>query len=152
MKNLLQILVHLFFFMFIATLSVVAQKKMIILPAVFNSYPSIINCTSAELNNFFSIQKGGDVNISFNNLLRSKGSVISNQKKYINLQTIVVRLPEFNNAVFSLSKRIDKNRNVIYSGRIINQLNSDGYELKHNSDNSYQFTKFALADILSDCN
>ena len=53
--------------------------------------------------------------------------------------------------MFSLSKRIDENNNVVYTGRIINQLSADAYILKRVDANKYQLIKTDLETILPTC-
>jgi hypothetical protein len=128
-----------------------SQIKLNAQPQLFANYASKINCTAIELNSFFTTTEGEEIRIIFQNSLNCKGIVKSNVLKYKNFQALTIKLPEFNNAVFALSKRLDGNNNIIYCGRIINQQNEDGYELKHLDENNYQLIKFNFADILQLC-
>ena len=120
-------------------------------PALFAKLPATIKCSAAELNKFFAVAQGQSANVAFDNTLKTNGVITSNLAKYKNLQSLAIKLPEYNNATFALSKIIDESNNVIYSGRIINQLNSDAYELKKINADQYQLVKINLDDILQDC-
>ena len=100
---------------------------------------------------FFAVAQGQSANLAFDNTLKTNGVITSNLAKYKNLQSLAIKLPEYNNATFALSKIIDEDNNTIYSGRIINQMNSDAYELKKISADQYQLVKINLDDILQDC-
>jgi len=120
-------------------------------PALFAKLPGTIKCTAAELNKFFAVAQGQSANVAFDNTLKTNGVITSNLAKFKNLQSLAIKLPEYNNAIFALSKINDENNNIIYSGRIINQMNSDAYELKKISADQYQLVKINLDDILQDC-
>jgi hypothetical protein len=127
------------------------QNMRTIKPVLFAKLPGTIKCTSAELNKFFAVAQGKSTSFSFDNTFKTNGIIVSNLVKYQNLQSLAIKLPEFNNAIFSLSKRIDDNKNIIYTGRIINQQNADAYQLKKIDGNNYQLVKINLEDILQDC-
>ena len=133
------------------TVSVSAQKKMLPKSSLFATYPRTIICLPSELDNFFSLSEGKEINFSFNDLMRSNGTIIKKVVKYNSLEIVVVRLKEFNDALFSLSRYKNEKKIMVYSGRIINLLNDDGYELKYFDNKTYQLVKFSLANILPDC-
>lgn len=121
-------------------------------PSQFSGLPSSIQCSEAQLRSFFTASKGQNISLALANNLTLSGPVTSNLSKYKNLQTVVVKLPAFNNTLFSLSKQTDADNNTIYVGRIINPQYADGYELKRNPDGNYQLTKIDLEKILVNCN
>lgn len=120
-------------------------------PALFSKFPDVINCTAAQLNNFFNSRQGENVNVSLNNTLTLGGSIKSNISKYSNLQTVVVKLPLFNNILFTLSKRTDQQNNIVYVGHLFDPAYADGYELKKISQENYQFIKIAMDQVLPTC-
>lgn len=135
----------------IAVTGYTQQNTRPVKPAMFSKQPSTINCTALELSKFFAVAQGENASLSFDNTFKTKGVVASNLVKYKNLQSLAIKLPEFNNAMFSLSKRIDENNNVVYTGRIINQLSADAYILKRVDANKYQLIKTDLETILPTC-
>ena len=121
-------------------------------PFLFAKFPATIDCTEAQLASLFSAVKGQNISVSLANNLMLSGPVTSKLVKYGNLQTIVVKLPAFNNTLFSLSKQTDKADKNTYVGRIINPLYADGFELRRNEAGNYQLVKIDLEKILVNCN
>ncbi len=119
---------------------------------LFENFPKTIKCTEPQLRSMFAAAKGQSVNLSLDENLSFSGPVVSNQVKYSNLQTIVIKLPAFKDALFSLSKQTDAQLNVNYVGRIMNPLYTDGFELTRNTDGSYQLIKIDLEKIFVECN
>jgi hypothetical protein len=120
-------------------------------PFLFADFPTTIPCTEAQLSSLFTAAKGQNISISLANNFSLAGPVTSNQVKYSNLQTIIIKLSAFRNSLFSLSKQKDKDNRIIYVGRIINPVYSDGYELKRTTDGNYQLIKIDLEKILVNC-
>ncbi len=133
------------------TVTATAQSNVAIKSKVFDNFPSIVQCSNAELNQIFVSVKGKQVAASFSNTLKFSGDVISNTIKYNKLHSITMKLPAYNNAIFSLTRRLDENNQMIYVGHIFNQNSSDGYQLKRSKNNTYQFEKIKLEEILTDC-
>jgi len=79
------------------------------------------------------------------------GTIISSSAKFSNLYSITVKLSAFNDAIFSISKRIDENNMPVFRGHIFHTNSSDGYELKRNADDTYEFVKINVANILPTC-
>jgi hypothetical protein len=141
-------------FMVVLTLcaaTVLAQNTFAVKPLLFSKYPDVIDCTPAQLNSFFEGEQGQNVKVSFNNTLTLSGSIKSNLVKYSNLQTVVIKLPAFNNILFTLSKRTDNREIITYVGHLFDNAYADGYELKKSGNGNYQFVKISMAKILPDC-
>ena len=119
---------------------------------LFENFPTTINCSELQLRSMFAVAKGQSINLSLGDNLSLSGAVISNQVKYTNLQTIVIKLPAFKDALFSLSKQTDAQHNINYVGRIMNPKYTDGFELTRNADGSYQLIKIDLEKIFVECN
>jgi hypothetical protein len=120
-------------------------------PRQFGNFPDIINCSEAELEKIFTSAAGQNISISFSDNFSFNGSVTGNVVKYDNLRTAVIRSPYFNNSIFSLSKIINKDNSVSYTGRIINKEYFDGYELKRNANGKYQLVKMETDRVIQDC-
>ena len=129
-----------------------SQKRSAGKPSLFANFPTSINCTEAQLNSLFMAAKGQTVNVSLANNFTLSGPVTNNQAKYSNLQTIVIKLPAFNNTLFSLSKQTDENNNKTFVGRILNPSYGDGFELQRNADGNYSLIKIDLEKIVVTCN
>lgn len=120
-------------------------------PFLFSKFPDVITCTPAQLNSFFAGMQGQDVNVSFNNALTLAGNIKSKLAKYSNLQTVMIKLPAFNNILFSLSKRTDEHDNIFYAGHLFDNAYADGYELKKAEHGNYQLIKISMEKILPTC-
>ena len=129
-----------------------AQKSPVVKPSLFSKYSDTINCTAAQLNTFFETVQGQNIKVVFNNSFSLSGNIKSNLVKYSNLQTVFIKLPSFNNILFSLSKRTDNHEIVTYVGHIFDNGYSDGYELKKINNDNYQFIKISIQKILPACN
>jgi len=150
MKNLATITLMVALTLCAATVS--AQNTLLSKPSLFSKYPDVINCTSAQLNSFFESDQGKNVKVLINNTFTLAGSVKSKLNKYNNLQTVVIKLPAFNNILLTLSKRTDKHEIITYVGHLFDNAYADGYELKKINNDNYQFIKISMEKILPDCN
>jgi hypothetical protein len=121
-------------------------------PALFTQFPDIINCTAGQLNSFFNSRQGDNIAVAFNSALTLNGNVKSNISKYSNLQTVVVKLVQFNNILFTISRIVDEDRQVVYSGHLFDPAYADGFELKNKGGGNYQFVKIELEKMLPTCN
>lgn len=120
-------------------------------PKLFAGYPETIQLSKNILQNTLNAAEGEEVIVAFTSDFRFKGMVISNQKKYDNLQSVIIKSPAFGNAVFQLSRIVNEDKTISYAGRIINPNAFDGYEIKKDQNNNYSFIKFETAKILQDC-
>jgi hypothetical protein len=71
--------------------------------------------------------------------------------KYQNLQSVLIRSEQFENALLQVSKITNNDKSISYVGRIINQNALDGYEIKKDLANNYRLQKFETKSILQDC-
>ncbi|MFZ4056851.1 MAG: hypothetical protein ACOYKE_01880 [Ferruginibacter sp.] len=147
MKNLTTIMCLVLTF---TTVTSIAQSNSASRPSLFANYPSIIQCTEAQLSSLFNANVGQQVNASFA-ALNLSGPITSKEQRYSNLQIMVVKLPAFNNVLFSVSKRLDENNLPVYVGHILDNKYQDGYNLKRNNDGTYQFEKVEMGKIQPDC-
>lgn len=135
------------------TIASIAQNNQSSKAPLFKTMPKTIHCSSTDLDKFFKIPKGQQkVKESISGELDITGDVISNVAKLSNLFSMTVKLPGYNDAIFSISKRIDEKNNPVFTGHIFQQNSSDGYELKKNeADGTYEFIKIDIDDILPTC-
>lgn len=120
-------------------------------PTQFSSFPAIINCSESELDKIFSSTTGQQVNMVFSNDFTFSGTVTVNMLKRSDLHTTIITSPNFNNSIFSLSRLMDKNGKLSYTGRIVNKNYFDGYELKKNEAEKYQLVKIETDRVMPDC-
>jgi hypothetical protein len=128
------------------------QNKKALKPFLFTNFPTTIHCTEAQLSSLFAVARGQSTSVLLESNLSLSGAVTSNLVKYNNLRTIVIKLPAFNNTLFSLSKQTDQYNKDTYVGRILNPAYADGFELQRNADGNYQFNKIDIEKILVSCN
>jgi hypothetical protein len=123
-----------------------AQTK----PTLFSAYPETISLSKTLITDAFSYDTGTSVSINLSSSFKFAGTVISNQQKYDNLQTIMIRSSENNQSVFQISKITNKDNSISYAGLIINQDAADGYVIKNNNG-IYSLQKFESGKILEPC-
>lgn len=128
-----------------------AQQKADIRPKLFATLPESIKVDDASLKSAFSFFPGQKVSISLANDFVFTGVVISNEVKYSNLQNIIIRSSALNNAMLSLSKIVNSDNSISYTGRVISNNSFDGYEIKRTSAGQYNLKKFENAKIFQDC-
>ena len=146
MKNLKTLIVLLLCLTTAATYAQSSSKQ-----RLFANYPETIKLSKNILQNTLTVSEGEEVVITFSNEFSFKGTVLSNVKKYDNLQSVMVRSAAFENAILQLSRIINEDKSISYSGRIINPEAADGYQIKKDKDNNYSLVKFETSKILQDC-
>jgi hypothetical protein len=120
-------------------------------PKLFAAYPESIDCSVSELSRIFTIAQGQQASISFAGNFAFNGTVSSNMAKFSNLQSVVIKSPQFNHAIFHVSKRINSDNSTVYVGRIIHDSFADGYELKRDAAGSYRLQKIETEKVMPEC-
>ena len=133
------------------SISTFAQVKPSAKQKYFTDYPQTVQLSKNILQNTLGASEGEEVIIAFSSDFRFKGVVMSNQQKYHNLQSVMIKSSVFGNSIFQLSKIINEDKSISYSGRIINPEAADGYEIKQDMNGNYSFVKFETKSILQDC-
>lgn len=128
-----------------------AQKSENTSKEIFAKFPDKINIPQDLLNTTINAKSGESVAISFNADFTFNGFVISNEKVFYNLQTVIIKSPAFDNALFQLSKITNPDQTESYVGRIINVEATDAYLIAKDETNNYLLEKFELKSILQDC-
>lgn len=134
------------------TVNIFAQKTSSKKLFLFTDYPAVINFSEAQLSSLFTATNDITVNLSLPGNLTLQGQVTSRSTKYNSLQTVAVKLPSFRNILFSATKRDNAGDKPVYTAYLFNTDYADGYQLKHNADNTYQFVKVETAKLLPTCN
>ena len=135
----------------LTTAAAFSQKSDQVRPKLFAAYPESIQLSKNILQNTMNSSEGEVVVVAFSDDFHFKGTVISNQKKYDNLQCVMIKSPAFGNAIFQLTRITNNDKTFSYNGRIIHSEAADGYEIKTDKDNNYYFAKFETKNILQDC-
>ncbi len=129
----------------------IAQQKRTTKPTLFSNFPSSITCTEDQLSNLFSIAQGQNIKLSLPGNLVLEGPVKNKFSKYGKMETITVQLPSFGNMLFSVTKSSDENNSPLYTAHLFNNNYADGYQLKRNGKNIYQFEKIEMENLLPAC-
>lgn len=127
-----------------------AQSKRSGKPQLFASLPATIELSEAQLHNLFVLSQGQQAELPVSASTKLSGTVTSNLVKYDNLQTLVIKLPAYNNTLISISRQ-SENHSISFVGRIFNPLFDDGFELKKIQNGLYQLVKIGTANTLTDC-
>jgi hypothetical protein len=128
-----------------------AQKSENSSKEIFAKFPVKINISQNLLSTTMNAKSGESVAVSFNQDFIFNGVVLSNEKVFNNLQTVIIKSPAFDNALFQLSKITNPNQTESYVGRIINVEASDAYLIAKDESNNYLLEKIELKSILQDC-
>ena len=120
-------------------------------PKVFDTLPSSISISESLLESFFNLDKNQETTLALGDKFSFPGKVLSNEVKYSNLQTIIVKSSAFNNAIFQVSRIINEDKSISYTGRILNIKAFDGFEIKKNAAGFYELLKFETDQVTNDC-
>jgi hypothetical protein len=131
------------------TTSVFAQKKEKS-PSIFAAFPGVIEISVNTLKNTILAKPGQTVSIRFNEKFVFTGKVMSNELKYSELQSMIIKSDVYPNTLFQLS-RINTNNSIKYVGRIIDNDALEVFEIKNYMADNYQLEKINLDRILQDC-
>jgi hypothetical protein len=117
---------------------------------LFARFPEKINVDQNIFNNVFTANEGSSISLPLSEGFVFNGIVLSNEKKYNNLQSVIIRSADLNNSLFSISRITNADNSISIVGRILNNNALDGYEIKKAAEN-YSLQKFETARILQDC-
>ena len=116
---------------------------------LFDAYPQNIDVERSLFSTTLNFEEGQSVTVPFNNQFHLNGIVISNQKKFGGIQTVIIRTAD--NSLFQVTAiSNNSNKSVSYGGRILNQNSADGYEIKNNNG-AYALNKFETSKIFEPC-
>ena len=136
-----------------ATISIngFAQKKETVRKVIFTESPAKIEISKSTLQSTLQMGAGQFVAIRIDNKNTFYGKVIANDKKYDNLQSMIIKSRGNENTFFQLSAIMNEEKNITYTGRIINADASDMYQIKKDNANNYYFEKIELNKVYQDC-
>lgn len=128
-----------------------AQQTPAAKPKVFETLPSSISVSESLLESFFTLNKNQETTLTLGDKFSFPGKVLSNEAKYSNLQTVIVKSSAFNNAILQVSRIINEDKSITYTGRILNTKAFDGFEIKKTATGLYEFRKFETDQVTNDC-
>lgn len=129
-----------------AAMSQNAAKK-----ELFGAFSQVISCDVQLLAKTFNFKEGQPVNLQLASNFNFSGKVISNVQKYPNLQSVVIRSDNFEDALFMISKQIMEDHSIAYVGRILCKDKADGYKIARDEKGNYQLVKFDASQLVQDC-
>jgi hypothetical protein len=121
-------------------------------PKLFQSLPENISINPDNLTDLLNTPVGHDVSISLSEVSNFlfEGQVVSASNiEGSNIQTVVIRSTNYNGARLTLSKIINTDGTISYSGRILSFQHGDLLELK-NKDGLYVLVKRKLDDLINE--
>ena len=119
-------------------------------PNLFTSFSANIPASVNELDKAFTAAPGSSIQFNFANKLPFSGVVLSSVQRYSNLSSVIIKSSLLQNALLSISRRINDDNSVTYVGRIINEKYADGYELIKDNAGNYSFNKIKTQDLIQD--
>jgi hypothetical protein len=134
----------------LTTVASIAQQQVDTRPKLFADKPQTISLDKNILANAIASTEGSTVTLQLSNDFTFTGTVFSNQVKYNNLQTMMIRSSENSNSIFQISKITNEDNTISYVGRLLNKDAADGYQLKNNNEN-YSLQKFEALKLLEPC-
>lgn len=127
------------------TAQVVHERR----PQLFAAFAKNIPFPKTELEKVFIAPEGKTIKFSLEDRTMS-GVVTSSIQHYHNLHSVIIKLNNLDNSVFSISKRINDDNSISYIGRIINTKYADAFELKNDAKGNYFINKIKTADLIED--
>ncbi len=128
-----------------------AQNTLSAKPKLFENLPASIAISENLLQSFFSLNQNQETVLDFSAQFSFPCRVLSNEVKYANLQTVIVKSSIFGNAIFQVSRIVNDDRSISYAGRIINDKAFDGYVIKKLDGGAYQLQKYETDKVLDEC-
>ena len=125
-------------------------SKIFLRANLFTSFSSNIPASVNELDKAFTATPGSSIQFNFANKLPFSGVVLSSVQKYSNLSSVIIKSSLLQNALLSISRRINDDNTITYVGRIINEKYADGYELTKDNEGNYSFNKIKTQDLIQD--
>jgi hypothetical protein len=115
----------------------------------FSRLSDKLPAATTELDKAFRAAEGTKIQLQFSNFSFS-GIVTSSIRRYDHLQSVIIRSSALDNTIFSISKRINDDQTVTYTGRIINEKYADGFELARDSGGRYALNKIRTESLIED--
>ena len=117
--------------------SVFAQNQ----KSIFREFPGSIEISKNTLKSTLVAKPGQTVSIRFNEKFVFTGKVMSNELKYSDLQSMIVKSDTYSNTLFQLSRITNNENSIKYIGRIINTDALEVFEIKNDVADNYQLQK-----------
>jgi hypothetical protein len=147
MKSLLKKLFSIVVVVFLASTATAQNAK----TTIFTNQPNEISCTAAQLDAVFNQPVSSDIRLTLTPNFSLLGKVQSSIEKQANLKSVIIRLSNFPDVIFSISKISDQYTTERYVGRLMSSKYSDAYELILQENGTYTFSKKITDHIIQPC-
>jgi len=116
-----------------------------------SEFPNSMSIAKSALEEAFKSESGKKIQITFNNNFQFSGHVVSNELKYADLRTMIIKSDNDPSALLQINRTMGKDHVISYSGRIVNQKALEVIEIKKDMADHYSLRKVGLDKILQDC-
>jgi hypothetical protein len=138
------------FILFLLALAGFANAQATTKPQAFQNYPTEIGCNSAILDALFTQTENTPVNLTFANNFTITGTLTGIDKS-TTVKTLIIKVSNFSNMLFSISRVSDIHTPEKYVGRLMNaQAYADYYELVLDNG-QYKLKKQLTDNVLTPC-
>ncbi len=117
-------------------------------PKIFNDLPNTMTIRLMDAEKLFGLRAGSSSSVQFTDELFLKGTVISNGESN-GMRTIIMKVTNRNNAVFTFTRITQQDGTTSYAGRIMSRENGDALLIKK-EDNAFTLNKINLYDLISE--
>lgn len=121
-------------------------------PKLFSNLPDRIPVSIEKINDLFNVPVGDNASLKVaeTSSVQIVGEVISKASKYDDrIQSVVIRSSNFNGARFTISKIVNEDGSITYTGRIISFQHGDLYELQ-NQGGQFTLVKKNFYDLVNE--
>ena len=119
--------------------------------SLFKDVPDQLQCETSQFEKAFAQKQNTFVSFRFGSAFNFSGKILSVTQRYHNLSSLVVESPRYNNALFHLSRQVNKDKSITWVGRIMNSSSNDGFEIKKDAKGNYSLVKINTARLLETC-
>ena len=117
-------------------------------PKLFSDLPQQMTLQVSQADRLFNLTEGDFAKAQVTSQLMLQGQVISNGGSP-SVKTIIIRMADRGNAMFSFTKTINADGAVAYMGRMMSRNSGDAYEIKK-QNGQFIFNKINLYDLISE--
>lgn len=118
---------------------------------LFKSLPEKSPISTEILASAIDLKEGLEMDIRLFGEISFKGRVISNIKKYHNLQSVLIESTSGDKTIFQISRQLNDDKTVNYVGKMLNRSSADGLQIMKDEKGGYYFSKFETSNIIQDC-
>jgi hypothetical protein len=127
-----------------------AQQKTQPSTYLFTHLPSEIAVTEAQLAQLFASVPGEATLLEVPGAIRLQGTVVNKYNRYKLLETVVLKLPQYDDILLAVSRRKDAAKGTVYIGHLYSNRHADGYTIRA-TGSGYLMKKISTDAIIQPC-